>query len=213
LQAVSDAIGKLVEILQQLIKPARRSVIGLFAEVMIIAVSRDPIKCVSAWRSSADDRFDFSLDDARLEVKATGDRIRSHYFSIEQCTPIQGTYVAVASMFVEQSGSGQSLGELLDEAEHRLGGDMQAYLKLRTVLANSLGVALPAALQMRFDSALARSTLAFFWAGDIPAIRTPIPRGVSSVRFRSDLTGVTPATIQSISQKCPALAHILPSSG
>lgn len=210
LHALSEAIGKLVEILQQLGRPARRSVIGLFAELTIIALSRTPAACVMAWRSGVDDRFDFALEDARLEVKATSDRVRAHHFSLEQCTPSRGTHALVASMFVESNGAGQSLGDLLNDAGRRLGGDMQALLKLRTIAANSLGSALPAALQMRFDDALARSTLAFFRAEDIPAIRGDVPRGVSGVKFRSDLTGVPALQTQHAGASCAALSRILP---
>lgn len=210
LHTVSEAIGKLVEILQHLSKPASRSVTGLFAELLVIAISRNPLKCVAAWRANPSDRFDFSADDARLETKATGDRIRAHYFAIEQCVSPSGTHAVVASMFVEQNGAGQSLGELVGEAQKRLAGDMQALLKLRTVVANSLGGALPAALRMRFDSALARSTLTFFRADDIPAIRPPIPSGVSSVRFRADLTGVRPTAVEALARECAALARLLP---
>lgn len=210
LHAVSEAIGKLVEILQQLAKPARRSVMGLYAEVTIIVLSRSPVTCVRAWRSGADDRFDFAIDDARLETKATSDRVRAHHFSLEQCTPSRGTHAVVASMFVEPNGAGQSLGELLDEAGGRLGGDMQALLKLRTVVANSLGGSLPAALQMRFDEVLTRSTLAFFAAEGIPAIREGVPRGVTGVRFRSDLTGVSAISTQRAVELCAALRQILP---
>jgi hypothetical protein len=210
LHTLSEAIGKLIEILQHLAKPARRSVMGLFAELIVISLSRSPIACLMAWRSRTDDRFDFTLEDARLEVKATSDRVRAHYFSLEQCTPSRGTYAVVASMFVEPNGAGQSLGDLLDDIGRRLGGDMQALLKLRTVVANSLGSALPAALQMRFDDALARATLAFFRAEDIPAIRDAIPRGVSSVRFRSDLTGVSALPLQCAGASCAALSRVLP---
>jgi len=213
LHAVSDAIGKLVEILQQLAKPASRSVAGLFAELLVIAVSRDPIRCVAAWRANTGDRFDFSLENARLEAKATGDRIRSHYFTIEQCLPPQGTHAAIASVFVEQNGAGQSLGDLIAEVQRRFNGDMQAHLKLRAIVANSLGLTLPAALQMRFDGALARSTLSFFRAEDIPAIRTQVPAGVSSVRFRSDLTGIKPVEIEEIVVVCPTLRCMLPTYG
>lgn len=210
LHAVSDAIGKLVEILQQLSKPASRSVNGLFAELLVIAVSRNPIKCVEAWRANPSDRFDFSLGNARLETKATSDRIRSHHFAIEQCVPPVGISAAVASTFVEQNGAGQSLGELIGETQGRMGGDMQALLKLRTVVANSLGVSLPAALRVRFDSALARSTLSFFRAEDIPAVRLPIPNGVSAVRFRSDLTSISPVAAGDLAKGCAALANLLP---
>ncbi|MBN9002415.1 MAG: PD-(D/E)XK motif protein [Rhizobiales bacterium] len=210
LHMLSEAIGKLVEILQQLAKPARRSVIGLFAELTIIALSKVPTACVMAWRSGADHRFDFALEDARLEVKATSDRVRTHHFSLEQCTPSRGTHAIVASMFVEPNGAGQSLGDLLDDVGQRLEGNMQALLKLRTVVANALGSALPTALQMRFDNVLARATLAFFRAEDIPAIRDAIPHGVSSVKFRSDLTGVSALSPQNAGVACAALSFVLP---
>ncbi|HEV2594899.1 MAG TPA: PD-(D/E)XK motif protein [Sphingomicrobium sp.] len=212
LHGVSDAIGKLVEILQHLSKPASRNVAGLYAELLVIAVSQNPIKCVAAWRANPTDRFDFALDDARLETKATSDRIRSHYFALEQCVPPVGTYAVIASMFVEQSGAGQSLEELLGEVQKRLSGDMQALLKLRTVVANSLGASLPGSLPVRFDSALARSTIVFFKVEDIPAIRPPVPSGVSAIRFRSDLTGVPLAAAEDVAKECASLVHLLPLS-
>jgi hypothetical protein len=212
LGVLADAIGKLVEILQHLTKPASRSVIGLFAEVMVIALSRDPVTCISAWRANSEDRFDFSIADARLETKATSERTRTHYFSLEQCSAPRGTHAAIASMFVEQNGAGQSLGDLIDEAAQRVAGSAQALVKLRAVVANSLGAALPAALQMCFDDALSRSTLALFRAEDIPAIRPPITSGVSSVRFRSDLTGVAAVSSVDLSTRCPAMEKLLPIS-
>jgi Putative PD-(D/E)XK family member, (DUF4420) len=109
LSAIVDAIARLVEILQQLARPPRRSIIGLYGELTVIAVSHDPIACLSAWRTDVDDRFDFSLADARLEAKATSERTRVHTFSVEQCTPPRGTHAIIASMFVEPNGGGQSV--------------------------------------------------------------------------------------------------------
>jgi hypothetical protein len=63
---------------------------------------------------------------------------------------------------------------------------------------------------MRFDDALARSTLAFFPAEEMPAIRDAVPRGVSGVRFRSDLTGVNPVTVKRLSEICSAMKQLLP---
>jgi hypothetical protein len=63
-------------------------------------------------------------------------------------------------------------------------------------------------LDMRFDESLARSTLAFFSAQSIPAIRSLIPQAVSAVRFRSDLSGVSQVGIET--QVNPALRELLP---
>jgi hypothetical protein len=210
LNAVAEAISHFAQILQQLAKPQRRSAIGLYAELMIILLSRNPILCVNAWRAAADDRFDFAAGRGRLEVKATSDRVRAHYFSYEQCAPHNDVDVVIASLFVEQSGGGQSLNELIDLIAQRLNEDLQAQVKLRTVIANSLGTALLPTLEMRFDESLAHSTLAFFPAQSIPAIRSSIPQAVSAVRFRSDLSGISPAGIDLLSRTYPALSDLLP---
>src|SRR5262249_6801999 len=122
LSAVVDAISRLAEMLQQLGRPPRRGVVGLYGELTIIAVSADPVACVTAWRSEVDDRFDFALADARLEAKAASDRVRAHMFSFEQCGPPPGTHGVVASMFVEPSGGGQTLKELIAEIMSRIEG-------------------------------------------------------------------------------------------
>ena len=208
LNAVAEAIGRFAQILQQLAKPQRRSAIGLYAELMIIRLSRNPIVCVNAWRAGIDDRFDFAAGRGRLEVKATSDRIRAHYFSYEQCVPHNDVDAVIASMFVEQSGGGQSLNELIDLIARRLADDLQAQVKLRTVVANSLGAALLPTLEMRFDESLARSTLAFFSGQSIPAIRSLIPQAVSAVRFRSDLSSVPQVGVEA--QSNLALRELLP---
>jgi hypothetical protein len=48
LSAVVHTLTSLVEILQQLARPARRSVIGLYGELTVIAVGSDPIACIAA---------------------------------------------------------------------------------------------------------------------------------------------------------------------
>ena len=210
LSAVVSAIARLVEILQQLARPPRRSVIGLYGELTVIAVGNDPVACLSAWRSDIDDRFDFSLGNVRLEAKATSERVRAHMFSFEQCSPPNGTHGVIASMFVEPNGGGQSIEEILAEIISRLHEDQQARLKLQSTVASSLGTNLLAALSMRFDQALARSTILFFDALSIPAIRSHLPLGVNQVRFRSDLSGVAPGSIEILGSQSAQLRQLLP---
>jgi hypothetical protein len=210
LSAIVDAIARLVEILQQLARPPRRSIIGLYGELTVIAVSHDPIACLSAWRTDVDDRFDFSLADARLEAKATSERTREHTFSFEQCTPPRGTHAIIASMFVEPNGGGQSVQGIIAEIISRVGSDQQARLKLQSTIANSLGSSLLSALSMCFDEALARSSLSFFDAHAIPAIRTSIPAGVGHVRFRSDLSYSSPSSLNTLRSKSASLKLLLP---
>lgn len=212
ISTVADAVSKLVEILQQLARPHRRSVIGLFGELTVIALSADPNVCLSAWRAGLDDRFDFAIANVRLETKATSDRIRAHHFSLEQCAPPTGVTAAIASMFVEQNGGGKSIAELITEIEAKLrDDDGEARLKLRSVIASSLGSSLPRALQMRFDDQLTRSTLSFFDAWDIPAIRGDIPGAVSHIHFRSDLSGLPVRSLDEFRVRSASFRSLLPS--
>jgi hypothetical protein len=212
LSQLTDAIARLVEIFQLLGRPPRRGVIGLYGELTVIALSADRKFCVSAWRASLDDRFDFSVDEIRMETKATSNRVRTHHFSFDQCSPPHGTTGVLASMFVEQAGGGQSVRELIVDIEGKIGTDNEARVRLNATIAASLGSSLPAALQMRFDDRLARSSLLFFDLADVPAIRGDIPRGVSEVRFRADLSGTAAHQLNSLREKSESLGRLLPST-
>ena len=206
---IVGAIGNLVDILQQLARPPRREVIGLYGELVVIALSANPLDCVAAWRADADDRFDFSIGDARLEAKATSGKLRSHMFSLEQCRPPVGTHGAVASMFVELSGGGQSIEEIVAEIVHRV-EDEGARLKVQRTVAQSLGSGLTQALTVRFDDVLARSSYQLFDLRSIPAIREALPKELSEVRFRVDLTDVVAASIEGLRSRSPTLGRLLP---
>jgi hypothetical protein len=88
--------------------------------------------------------------------------------------------------------------------------DPRARLKLQSTVAGSLGSTLLAALSMRFDEVLARSTVLFFDTAAIPAIRSNVPPGVSHIRFRSDLSDLPPSALSALRLKSRALDLLLP---
>jgi hypothetical protein len=193
LQEVIEAVRRLVDLFQKLSSPARRSVIGLFGELYAIYSATSPATAVDAWRSTIDDRFDFSIDNVRLEVKASSTRHRTHNFSLEQCTPPPGTVGVLISLFVEASGGGLSVFELVERIERQLDGDVDLILKLQETVAEGLGASAPTALSMRFDEDLASSSLQVYDLEAIPVIGGDVPSEVSQVRFRSDISR-TPVT-------------------
>ena len=188
LQRVIDAVRRLVDLFQRLSRPSSRSVTGLFGELYAIHVSTSPATAVEAWRSTIDDRFDFSIGEIRLEVKASSTRQRAHSFSLEQCAPPPATLGILISLFVETSGGGLSLLELIERIEQQLDGDVDLILKLQETVAGGLGATAATALSMRFDEDLARSSLQVYELEAIPAIRDGVPGEVSQVRFRSDIS-------------------------
>jgi hypothetical protein len=210
LRDLVEAVQRLMDLFQKLSRPSSRSVTGLFGELLIIHASASPAAAVQAWRSTADDRFDFSVDDLRLEVKASSTRKRAHDFSLEQCTPLAGATGILISLFAETSGGGLSLLELVQRIEHQLDSDLDLIMKLQETVADALGTAATAAFPMRFDERLARTSLHVYDLWSVPAIRTGIPPEVSQVRFRSDLSHMPTASVASLIARCPRARLLLP---
>lgn len=203
LQDIVQVVQRLIELFRRLSRPASRSLNGLLGELFLIAASRDVRAAVAAWRSTDIDRFDFSTGNVRLDVKASAERLRVHHLSAEQCQPPAGTVGLLASLFIEGSGGGQSLRELVAVIEAVLGGNDDLILKVQETIAESLGESLPTAMGARFDDRLALASLRFYDLATVPAIREGVPPEVSGVHFRSDLTRaetLTEADVQSMSE-------------
>lgn len=192
---VADVVQRLVALFQKLRRPAKRTLTGLIGEVCLIRGAADPSAAVAAWRVDPDDRYDFSVGQLRLDAKAAATRRRTHAVSFEQANPPETCVGLFASMFVEDSGGGTSVAELLDDVEAKLVDAPDALLKFRTVVADSLGDTAVAAMEWRFDLVLAETSLALYAARDVPAIRPPVPPGVSGVRFSSDFGGCTAVSV------------------
>lgn len=210
LPMVVDVVQRLVELFRRLAKPASRSIVGLLGELYLVARSRNIVTSVSAWRSTDVDRFDFSIGDVRLDVKASSERARVHHLSAEQCQPPVGTVGLLASIFIESSGGGTSLRELLTQIERRLIGEDKLILKVQAVVAETLGETLPASLSMCFDDRLAQASLQVYDIRSVPAIREGIPIGVSRVHFTSDLSQTLPLTMSEIGDLATIGLALLP---
>ena len=210
LQEVVEVVRRLVNLFQKLSNPARRSVIGLFGELYVIYSANSPTVAVEAWRGATDDRFDFSVNDVRLEVKASSTRQRAHEFSLEQCTPPPNTDGILISLFVEASGGGISLLDLIERIKEQLGSNPDLLLKLQGVIAEGLGDNVSSALLMRFDENLAKNSLQVYDLKFIPAIREKLPVEVSQVRFRSDLSRSPISDIRTLASRSRTLKNLLP---
>jgi hypothetical protein len=190
--AVRRAIAGLVDLFQALTAPAKKSVQGLFAELLIIRRATDPVSVAAAWHGAPCERIDFLRGRERIEVKSSSSRQRVHHFSLAQLTPPRGARLVVASLFVEPVGGGLSLRGLFDEIRTLLASDSALLARLDTVFYTTLGASWSEAMEERFDLELATDSLRFFDAGDIPKVDGPIPTAVGDLRFTSNLSDVTP---------------------
>jgi hypothetical protein len=209
-RAVASAVNRLVAIFRPAQSLPARAVNGLFGELYVISRSCNPAKAVAAWRIGETARFDFTSGDARLDVKVSGGRLRTHVFSYEQCNPPPGTFGVVASLLAERIAAGVSIKSLIERIERQLGGDANLILKVHEVVVATLGSSLIDALSATFDVRLAESSLRFFRVSDVPAVRGTLAPGVSDVHFSSDLSALAAASLVSLIGQCPTLEDLLP---
>jgi Putative PD-(D/E)XK family member, (DUF4420) len=208
--AVRRAIVGLVQLFQALTTPAKKSVQGLWAELLLIRYATDPAQVATAWHGTPGERVDFAAGKQRCEVKSSSTHARTHHFSLAQLTPPPPARLIVASVFVESIGGGMSLGNLFDETRALLASDPAVLARFDGVFYSTLGSGWAEALDERFDLELARSSLQFFDAMEIPRAGD-IPPTVLDVRFTSDLSALSPLPVVELSAAGGLLAAAIPS--
>lgn len=106
--------------------------------------------------------------------------------------------MAVASLLLETSSGGTSLGELIDFVRGQVARDADLLLRVDEILGLSLGTQLPSAAEQRFDAEFARSSLQYFEASKVAKPSSNLPPEVSDVRFRVDLSRIDGTGLQTL---------------
>jgi hypothetical protein len=195
-ELIYDAVDKLVELFRSLSNSPKKSIQGLWAELFLISISKDPKELIEAWHQSPLEKYDFSKNDQRIEVKSSTSNKREHHFSLEQINPEQGTKVLVASIFVERIGTGISLMEVADIIRSRINFDPELVFHIDQVISLTLGRKWKLAENDKFDYELAKKSLSFFRSELIPTINPDIPNSISNVHFKVDLSNIKPINKQ-----------------
>jgi hypothetical protein len=189
---VAQAIDRMAALFLAVERPPRRAAQGLWGELLLIVRATDPQLMAESWHNEASERYDFASMTQRLEVKTSADRTRRHHFSLEQVHPSQGLQCVIASMFLESSPAGVSLGDLWDQVRDALSGQPDLRVHIDEICLSALGSSWQQARALAFDEQLAIRSLAFYDARDIPRLPLELPDGVTEVRFRSDLSQGAP---------------------
>lgn len=185
---VRRAVEELVELFRSLDRPPRKSALGVWGELFLMTQGHDPGRLAAAWHAAPGEAFDFGEGRDRIEVKAASGTTRAHYFSWVQVYPPHGVRVLVVSLLVESLAGGTSVKTLLTALRSRLATRPDLALRVENVTAQCLGRFWATALEESFDWQQAEDSLRFFEGRTIPAVSAEIPREVTDVRFRSDLT-------------------------
>jgi hypothetical protein len=183
-------IDKIINLFTKFTVPPKKSIQGLWAELLIISQSNDVDYMLRSWHSNAHDRFDFNDSKDKIEVKSTSRETRVHAFSNNQLNPNKNANLIIASIFVIESGIGYGILDLKYEIENKL-LDKSLCFRLNEVIADTLGSEIEKCLNLLFDIQLAIDSLRFFNGGDIPSINAMhIHKSISHVKFDCDLDDI-----------------------
>jgi len=186
---LSSAIDVLVNLFQAMHAPPRKTIQGLWAELLTIRVARDPVAMAKAWHPSVDSTFDFSEGSRRLEVKSTSSSQRIHHFSLDQLRPIPGVELVVLSVIVKGAGAGSTIAELVEEIRELLPRDLHRKVQLQ--VASTLGADWMRGREDSFDREWAVDSMRFYARTSVPCPDMNVPTGVTNVHFQADLGGAT----------------------
>jgi len=184
--ADQESLGEIVERLLNLFRDysyaGDAEILGLWAELLLIAHCPIPVDLARQWRSHSGSRYDFGSETERLDVKATTSTQRHHELASSQATPPPGVTAAFVSIMTERVSQGTSVGMLWDRVL-TLAPDSQARIDAECI--RTLGRDWQIARETSFDLAKALSTLDVYSVGDVPRL-ADLPAGVIRARFTSD---------------------------
>jgi hypothetical protein len=189
-ESVKVEITKVISLFIAAPKVSNDIIQGLWAELFVIYKAVNPIYLIKSWHTTKSDKFDFNDGNDKLEVKSAAGSVREHSFSLEQLRPNDSSELLIASVFVSKTGVGCSINDLVDRIITRIPKASDEILKLKEQVISTIGVQDKGPYNISFDYKRAEDNYKLYDYRDIPSVEGVIPKEVSSVHFRSNLTDV-----------------------
>lgn len=181
-------LEKLLELFRLMSAPSRNSIQGIWGEMLIIYLSTNSENAIRAWHVNPDALYDFDDGYSAIEVKTVLGDNRYHHFSINQLNPPQELKLAIASIILHEDSRGATVYDLLVKIVNEKGISSNALGKVHSLILSTLGKEWFDQKSNRFSVEDAIKSLKLFQHKLIPQIAYPLPQGVKSVSFISDLS-------------------------
>lgn len=188
---VEHTVQALIELFRAAITPPKKTVAGLWGELLLIDASPDPTVAIRTWHVTTFDTHDFVLDSRAIEVKSTERTERIHEFNHSQLVHAAGKPVLIISVLLRRSSTGSSCQDIAGAILSRL-SDQHARLKLLRVVHESLGDEIQEANDIRFDHREALNLIRQVRADMLPVVDVPPHCGISNIRYSINLDACTP---------------------
>ncbi|MFT6948579.1 MAG: hypothetical protein ACJARP_003013 [Vicingaceae bacterium] len=201
-QQIIDALKKFVEVFKTLTDSPTNTINGLWAELFLIECSSNPRVLLNYWHNLPEEKFDYNAGIERIEVKSNSNFERKHIFSAEQLNPPNDTQVLIASIFLKKHSSGINILNLIESISKKVNDNFDETEKLNSIVFSTLGSSLEHSIGVKFDYEIAKHSLQFYGHLDIEKIeKINIPKNVSAVKFKSDLTNINPIDLKKLQSK------------
>ena len=196
---LAQEIQKLVNLFSQLSQPPRKTIQGLWAELLLIEQSTNPDYLIRSWHVDVHDKYDFNDGKDKLEVKSTIRPQKIYSFSIEQLSSNINSNLIIASINTSFVGQGVDIFELRDRICNKV-QDLKTRYRLNEVILKTIGNDISRVSEIYLDYQMAVDSITYYDARDIPCICIDdVPVGVSNVHFDSDLSGISSIDSSNIS--------------
>lgn len=189
---VEHTVQALIELFRAAVSPPKKTVVGLWGELLLIDASTDPTVAIRAWHVTPFETHDFVLGSQAIEVKSTERTERIHEFNHSQLVHAAGKTVLIISVLLRRSSTGYSCLDFVDAILSRL-TNQQARLKLLRVIHESLGDEIQEANNIRFDHKEALNLIRQVHADLLPSVSVPPNSGISNIRYSINLDACMPA--------------------
>lgn len=193
-EEVEHTVQSLIELFRAASSPPKKTVAGLWGELLMVDISPDPSEAIRAWHVTPFDTHDFVFGTRAIEIKSTERTERIHEFNHNQLIDVAGKTVVIISVLLRRSTTGASCQDIADSILPKL-VDQQVRLKLMRVIHESLGDEIQLANDIRFDRKEAVNLIRQVRADILPVVNVPPNSGISNIRYSINLNACTPPLI------------------
>lgn len=187
---IKAELNNLVDLYRSLSKPPKKTIQGLWTELLFIEQGKNIEYLINSWHQSKNDRYDFNDGIDKIEIKSTSKNERIHRFSLKQLEEVKDVLVIIGSTFTIETGKGFSANDLIESIKVKIKDD-SLMLKIYNVVSETMGEEFERIYDIHFDYYLALSSIQYFDVREIPKIKgEAISPSITNVKYDCNLSNI-----------------------